>query len=317
MLYTIFIYQSESGLLMYDKSFQDISSGKMELFSSFFSALKTFISEMVLKGSKELKNIEMGDYTILITSIQEIKADLVVIADKEDHKDVNKLVPKILKVLMKHEEVFTNWQGDRDALTVLEEPLNQIIAKKKKLIGDSNILERPEDFLASMWEHKTEIDLDVKNKLLVEKESLTQNLAQIINVQGKLAITERLLQIAEQTKNGKEFLKYQQDVKQFKDQIKDIKIKMKYYIDKVKTSLSSVLDKVGNKSLKDIDYKDVYLNLYSFSSKLKLLDTTNRWEEYKEYANILINKQDHSAHEMSETVSRILNISEDVDEILR
>ena len=58
---------------MYDKSFQDVSSGKMELFSSFFSAVKTFISEIVLEGSKELKNIEMGDYTIVVSSIKDMK----------------------------------------------------------------------------------------------------------------------------------------------------------------------------------------------------------------------------------------------------
>ena len=57
MLYTIFLYQSESGLLFYDKNFQDISDGKMELFSSFFSALKSFIGEMILDGEKELKNM--------------------------------------------------------------------------------------------------------------------------------------------------------------------------------------------------------------------------------------------------------------------
>ena len=68
MLYTIFLYQSESGLLLFDKSFQDISSGKMELFSSFFSALKAFIGEMIIEGSTELKNISLGDYTVLIES---------------------------------------------------------------------------------------------------------------------------------------------------------------------------------------------------------------------------------------------------------
>ncbi|HEY0090639.1 MAG TPA: hypothetical protein VGB37_17440, partial [Candidatus Lokiarchaeia archaeon] len=58
------LYQQESGLLLYDKNFQDISEGKMELFSGFFAALKSFVSEMVLEGSKDLKNIELGDYSV-------------------------------------------------------------------------------------------------------------------------------------------------------------------------------------------------------------------------------------------------------------
>ena len=93
MLYTIFLYQSESGLLFYDKSFQDISDGKMDLFSSFFSALKSFIGEIVLDGAKELKNIELGDYTVLITSINEIKADLVVIVQALTVASVISLIP--------------------------------------------------------------------------------------------------------------------------------------------------------------------------------------------------------------------------------
>jgi len=54
MIYTIFLYQSHTGLLIYDKSFQEINTGKMEMFSSFFLTIKSFVSQLVLDGSNLL-----------------------------------------------------------------------------------------------------------------------------------------------------------------------------------------------------------------------------------------------------------------------
>ena len=84
MLYSLFIYQSHSGLLIWDKSFEkQMDSQRVELFSSFFSAIQTFVkegdlAESILKTAKEvhaniivmgshsrkwLENIVMGSVT--------------------------------------------------------------------------------------------------------------------------------------------------------------------------------------------------------------------------------------------------------------
>lgn len=127
MIYSIFLYQSPTGLLIYDKSFQDISKGKMEMFGSFFSAIKTFASELVLGDSldrsKELTNIELKDYIVLITSLSKINVDMVIIADKEDTKSINKVIPKLIKLLNKYEQLFLSWEGNRDEFNILDHPL--------------------------------------------------------------------------------------------------------------------------------------------------------------------------------------------------
>ena len=233
MLYTIFLYQSESGLLLYDKSFQDISSGKMELFSSFFSALKAFISEMILDGSKELRNIELGDYTVLITSINEIKADLVIIGDKEDHRTVNKLIPKLIKSLLKHSQIFLEWKGNRNDFEILDQPITEIILSQKKLLGEKSLIERQEHILKSMWAHKKDLSAQQIENLNHERDILIDRIENLTVLPKKLEIAEKLLEISEQLKDDQNFIKYQEEIQTIKDEIRDAKIKLSYYLEKV------------------------------------------------------------------------------------
>jgi len=317
MLYTIFIYQTQSGLLIYDKSFQDISSGKMELFSSFFSAIKSFISEMVLGGgSTELKNIELGDYTVLITSINSIEADLVIISDKDDIKIINKLIPKIIKILQKHQQTFLEWDGNRSLFDVLDQPFTNLISSKKQLIGETTLIENPELVLKSMWAHKGELTAQESEGLNQERDFLINRLGKSQNLLRKSAISEKILDLSERLKDDLNFIKFQNEVKNLKDQIKDTKLKLRYYLEKIKSSLSKAVDNLGTKSIKDGDYKDAYLNLYSFTTKLKLIEAGRNWEKYREYANILINKAEIDDHELSAAISAILRMSNDIDDYI-
>ncbi|MHA1336780.1 MAG: hypothetical protein ACTSPW_13730, partial [Promethearchaeota archaeon] len=313
MLYSIFIYQSTSGILMYDKNFQDISKGKMELFSSFFSAIKSFISEMILEGSKELKNIGLGDYTILITSIPEIKADLVLIVDQEDVKIVNKLIPKIIKILLKHQQLFLEWDGNRDEFSILDQPLTELILSKKKLVEGTSILEKPGELLKTMWEYKGELPEQKRENLIKERDFLIRRLEKTTNLLRKLAIAEKILKLSEELKDDNGFLHYQKEVKQLKDEIKDTKLKLDYYLKSVKENINKAVERLGEKSIKEGDFKDVYLNLYSFSTKLKNITASKKWEEYREMAQKLIDKDSTSEHELSEIVSNILKMSDNID----
>jgi len=316
MLYTIFLYQHESGLLYYDVSFQDISAGKLDLFSSFFSALKSFVSELVLDGSQELKNIELGDYSVFITSISEIKADLVIIADNEDYKLVSKMIPKIMKILIDHKELFLNWDGLRADFDVLKQPLSELIQSQKKLIGDKSLIEKPEVVLKSIWAHKEDLSSQEKEHLIQERDLLLSKLEKASNIQRKLGISQKLLEISEKLKDEKSFFKYQKDVKLLNDELKDVKIKLKYYLERVKLTLSQAIKILGNKSVTDGSYRDVYLNLYSFSNKLKNVTSDTRWMEYQNLAKLLINKEEASIHELSLAITKILQMSDDINSYL-
>ena len=316
MLYTLFIYQSSSGLLMYDKNFQDISSGKMELFSSFFSAIKSFVKEIVLGGDTQLKALEMGDYTIMISSIDDIKSDLVLIADKDDTKTINKLIPKVIKILLKHQEVFLEWNGNKHAFAGLDQPLSELILSQKKLMGEKSLVENAENVLKSMWAHKGELSPQARDGLNQEKDFLISRGEKTTNLLRKLSIAEKVLEISEQLKDDTGFIKYQRDVKNLRDQVKDTKIKLIYYLDRIKKTLSTAVDRLGDKKITQGDYKDAYLNLYSFSSKLKLITAGREHERYRELANILINKDEMEEHELSEAISEILKMHDDVEDYL-
>ena len=314
MLYSIFLYQTKSGLLIYEKSFQDISSGKMELFSSFFSAIKSFVAEMISEGNKELKNIGIGDYTILVTTIGEINADLVVIADQEDKKKIHKLIPKLIKILMKHQQLFLEWDGNMQEFSILDQPLSELILSNKKLLQGTNLLEKPEEFLQSMWEHKGNLSEQLVANLKQERDFLINRIDQTDNVQRKLAITEKVLELSEKLKDNEGFLKYQKQVKTLKDEIKDLKLKLDYYLRRTKESLSSTVDTLGSKSILAGDYKDTYLNLYSFSTKLKHITASGEWDTYRKLAQTLIDKEEYDEEEINNAISTILKMSDNVED---
>ncbi|MFX1393107.1 MAG: hypothetical protein ACFFAH_05975 [Promethearchaeota archaeon] len=316
MLYTIFLYQQESGLLFYDISFQDISAGKLDLFSSFFSALKSFVSELVLEGSQELKNIELGDYSVFITSVSEIKADLVIIFDEEDYKYVNKIIPKMIKILIDHKELFLNWDGQRADFNVLNTPLSELIHSQKKLIGEKSLIEKPDVVLKSIWAHKEDLSSKEKENLVRERELLLSKLEKTSNIQRKLGISQKLLEISEKLKDEQSFFNYQKIVKLLNDDLKDVIIKLKYYLERIKYTLSEAIEVLGNKSVIDGSYRDVYLNLYSFSNKLKTVTSNTRWIEYQNLANLLINKEKASVHELSLAITKILQMSDNINSYL-
>jgi len=309
---------------MYDKSFQDVSSGKMELFSSFFSAIKSFISEIVLEGSKELKNIEMGDYTIIISSIKDISVDIIMIADRQDYKIINKLIPKIIKILLQHKQLFLMWNRNKQELKILDKPLSDLFASKKKLVGEGAAITPTSQPIkardAKKTGHKKEIiDIEQSN-LIQERNFLISRLEKdtTTNLLRKLAISEKVLEISEQLNDDDIISKFQEQIKQLIKQIDDTKFKLDFYLNKVKNSLTETVEGLGAKMLHEGDYKDVYLNLYSFSTKLKIVSDGIYYEEIRELAKKLINISGSGItdHELSEAITKILNLSSNIDDYL-
>ncbi|MHA1488265.1 MAG: hypothetical protein ACTSRI_01260 [Promethearchaeota archaeon] len=321
MLYSIFLYQSSSGRLMYDKDFQEISSAKIEQFGSFFSTLKSFISELVIEGSKELKNMELGEHAISITTIKEINTDLVIIADKEDNKVVNKLIPKIIKILMKHEQLLIEWDGDQNEFSPLNQQISELILSKTKFSKkDNSLIRNPEQVLKSIWVHKSRIigerTAQDKDDLIEEKNKLITNISNTTNLISKLAIAEKIVELSEKLKDEIVFIQYQKEIKTLKDEIKDTKFKSNHYLNKVKTSLSEALSNLGNKPLQMGEFRDVYLNLFSFSTKLRNLTFGKDWEHYRNLAQILISKDETSDHDLNDTISSILKMRDNIEDYL-
>lgn len=314
MIYTIFLYQASSGLLIYDQSFQKLNAGKMELFDSFFTAIKSFISEIIIDESNKLKNIDLGEYSVVISAIMDLNVEIVIITDKEDIKIVNKLLPKIIKLLNKYKDHFLLWDGDPNELNILEFPLTELVLTNVKDVRKT-LLEKPDQILKSIWSQKKQLSEETRENLIQERDLLIYKIEKSPLLPRNLSMSEKVLQISEQLHDEDTFLKYQNEVNRLKNEIKDAKFKLEYYLTNMKTTLNNAIEKLGNKLVSAGNYKDTYLNLYSFSTKLRLLKEDG-WEIYREMANKLIDKENVPDDEISQTIHDILKMSDNVEDYL-
>jgi len=318
VIYSLFLYQRESGLLLYNKVFQDVSDGKLEMFGAFFSAIKSYISEILLEGSKELRMIELGDYIIFTSLVPETNSDLVIIANKEDYKLLKRLFPKIIKIILNHKELFIEWRADVNEFLILDQPLTDLIHSKKQLLGESGS-GSIKDFsikkiLKSISSQKREVSEQLKLNLIKERDYLISRLKRVNNYFQKLTIIEKLIEISENVKDNDGSIKYRNEAKILRKKIEDTKIKLNFFLNKVKTLLTEAVNQLGNKSLKEGDYNEAYLNLYSFTQKLTNLSSPLIKKKYQELARKLSNKDNISDNELSQTIALILNMDDKIEE---
>ena len=318
MIYTIFLYQSHTGLLIYDKSFQDTDARNTEMFSSFISAMKAFVSEIVfddsLDRSKELTNIELSDYTVIITSIPKIRVDAVIVADKEDTKTINKLIPKLVKFLNKYEQLFLSWDGDREEFDILDHPLTELVLANVKGVRKS-LHERPDQMLKSIWAHRKQLSKEKIDNLIQERDLLIYKIENTIILPRKAAMSKSVINLSEKLKDEITYLKYQNELNRLNNEIKDAKFKLNYYLEKITASLNEAIENLGNNPIHSGDFKNAYLNLYSFSTKLKLINESG-WKIYRNMASQLIDKDALTEHELSEIIQNLLKMSSNVEDYL-
>ena len=235
MIYTIFLYQASSGLLIHDQNFQELNTGKIELFGSFFAAIKSFICELITDGSNKLKNIDLGEYSIVISSINRYDVDIVIITDKEDIKIVNKLLPKIIKLLTKYEDQFLSWEGDRNEFNILELPLTELVLANVKDVRKT-LLEKPDQILKSIWAQRKQLSGEARENLIQERDLLIYIIEKSPLLPRNLSMSEKVIQLSEQLHDEDTFLKYQNEVNRLKNEIKDAKFKLEFYLTNMKTN---------------------------------------------------------------------------------
>jgi hypothetical protein len=290
----------------------------MEMFGAFFSAIKSYISEILLEGSKELRTIELGDYIIFTSLISDTNSDLVIIADKEDFKLLKRMFPKFTKIILNHKELFIEWRANVNEFLILDQPLTDLIYSKKQLTGEISS-GSIKDFsikkiLKSISIQKREITEQSKINLVKERDYLISRLNRVNNYFQKLTIIEKLIEISEDIKDNDGYIKYTNEAKNVRKIIEDTKIKLNFFLKKVKTLLTEAINKLGKTSLKEGDYNEAYLNLYSFTQKLTNLSSPLIKKKYQVLARKLSNKDNISDYELSQTIALILNMDDRIEE---
>ena len=320
MLYFLLLYQIESGELLYEKDLQVDIDSKMDLFGSFFSALKTFVSGLTDEGVEELKTIGLGALIASIIRIREVNIDLVIIAEEEDKKEIQKMKSKFQATILNYKELFLVNAVKIEDFEKFDKEINEIVLTHRKIIDTNVIVEKQKQFLKSVWDQRGKISDRLrkeKKELEDERTIIVNKLLKENNVVKKFSLIKQILEISDKLEDEKFFLEYQKKVKSIATKINDQKIRLKHYLNQVKKSLKASLNTLGDRELIKGDFKEVYSNLSSFSSKLKNFSSPEIYEKYYNLANKLIYRKDTSpAEEFSLLIDGIANMDDNIESYL-
>lgn len=300
MLHSILIYQSETHKLLYNKNLQESKKDNIELFGGFLSALELFISNIHLDGSKDLKKIELGDNFVFITNIPQIKTDLIMIAEKEDDKIINRLFPIMTSIIMDYKELFSEREYNLKQFKLFNQELNDLILSNKKVIDEKYT----KKIVDSIWDQKGEISMKLKEHLTEQKNSYSLSLNKVENLPEKLMITKKIVEILNEINDSEELQEYHQKEKILIKEINDRKTRLSYYLNGAK------------EALRNDEYNMAFSHLLSFSSKLKNFTKPHIQKKYQDLAKILLKKDEIDRIIFSQTISEILIMPDDIDEYL-
>ncbi|MFX1573446.1 MAG: hypothetical protein ACFFB0_11905 [Promethearchaeota archaeon] len=275
----------------------------MEMFSSFFSALQTFVSELTLSGSDSLRTIELGEYFVLITTIPEIMSDLVIIVDKADIKEAQKLIPQIMSIILSHQDLFVNWDQDPEKLEIFDLQVVQLILSNRKLISESSLTANQSSILKSIWDQKGVLSEQLRENLSKEMEKLNEDYLIEENYLNKYNISMKLIDISEKLRDDKKFIEYQTEAKSLKDEIKDRKLRLQFYLGRLKESLEYS------------KYAETYSYLYSLCMKLQNFAEPEIIEKYKTLTKTLLNRNEIPKEEFKKVLKEISMIEENIGQV--
>jgi len=319
MLYFLFLYQIESGDLFYEKDFQVDIDSQMDLFGSFFSALKMFISSLTNEGTEELNTIGLGALIASIIRITEVNIDLVIIAEEVDKKEIQKLSSRLKNIILNYKEIFLVNAVKSEDFENFDKEINDIVLSHREILDPNVLIEKQKDYLKSIWDQRGKISdqLREERKELENERTITvNNLLKEKNVLKKFSLCKLILKISDKLEDEQFFLEYQKKAKIIANEINDQKIRLKFYLNRVRESLKLTSDTLGERKLIGGDFKEVYSNLYSFSSKLKNFASVEVYEKYYDLANKLIYRKGISPEEFSLVIDKIRNMEENIESYL-
>ncbi|MFX0075885.1 MAG: hypothetical protein ACFE96_10615 [Candidatus Hermodarchaeota archaeon] len=319
MLYFLFLYQMETGELVYEKDFQVDIESQMDLFGSFFSALKIFISKVADSTKEELKTIGLGVLIASIIQVAEANVDLVLIAEKDDKKEIQKLSSKVRNIILDYKDLFSVDSVKKENFENFDKEINDIILSHRKVLNPNLLIEKQKDFLKSVWEQRGKISEQIRQErkdLKSERLALVNKIENEKNILNKFSLCKQILELSDKLEDEKIFLIYQKKARQLANEIKDNKLRLNYYLMKVKESLKNSLIALGEGNLLTGNYKEVYSSLYSFSSKLKDFASEEVYLNYYNLANKLIYIKGVSSEEFSAVINEINNMDDNIDSYL-
>ncbi|NHJ20983.1 MAG: hypothetical protein EAX91_08580 [Candidatus Lokiarchaeota archaeon] len=320
MLYFLFLYQMESGELLYEKEFQPNIDSQMDLFGSFFSALKIFISKVAEDTREELKTIGLGKLIASVIRIIEVNIDMVIIAEKGDKKEIQKLSSDFKELVLKYKDLFSVDFIKTEKFESFDKEINTIALTHRKVLDTKALEEKQKDFLKSVWEQRGKFSEKIRlqrKELENDRINLVNKIQNEKNVISKLSLCKQVLELSDKLEDEQVFIVYQNMAKKLVNEIKDQKLRLNFYLRRIQDALKISLNKLGEGDLLTGDYKEIYTNLYSFSSKLKGFAPEGVYKKYYDLSNKLVYIKGVSSQEFSKVINEISIMDENIESYLR
>ena len=121
------------------------------------------------------------------------------------------------------------------------------------------------------------------------------------NIMKKYEISKNLIEISEKLRDDEKFIEYQTESKSLRDEIKDRKLRLQYYLEKVKESIEYS------------KYAETYSYLYSFCIKLDNFVDPSIINKYKALAKTILKKSKVSREEFKDALRGISMIEQEVN----
>ena len=180
----------------------------------------------------------------------------------------------------------------------------QLILSNKKLIAGSSLIADQSTILKSIWEQKGSLSEQLREDLSKERDELEKLYSVEENFVKKFEMSKKLIKISEKLRDDEKFIEYQTQSKSLKDEIRDRKLRLKYYLDRIKESLEYS------------KYAEIYSYLYSFCLKLENFVEPPLIDRYKTLTKKILYKNKVSKEEFKQTLKDISMIEEEVNERL-
>lgn len=310
-VYNVFLYETQSGLLIWKKSFENlINNKKVALFSSFFSAIQSFIKQLIDEKSEQtIKNIEMGDYLINNTSIPKLGIDLIILADQSEEMLVKEVVSKLVEIVKNHSEVIKYWNKHSELINVLDYEILDVFKKSFSLLDDTSF----------SIEYQEEIEHSKNEIYMQEYNFLSNRFNKIGDLIGKQKVLDQMNFVANKLENETLLKNNKKLEKELKKEIERTNNKVEFYLSRVKSSISENMRKrqTSNAPLFELGYRDAYIDLYAFSKKLKIIGRLDLAEKYYKISKILIDKPKEVKSQFPSILNDIMNLPDDANEYFK
>ena len=137
------------------------------------------------------------------------------------------------------------------------------------------------------------------------------------NLLKKLEILGFINLISQKLKDKADILKIKTLRKNLVTELESTKQRLAYFLQNAKVSISKAVELIGKKPILDMDFKDAYMNLCSFNTKLKLLGRDDLANQYHEITQSLIDKKADQQEQLSKSLRMVLNLPDNAEDYIK